>query len=230
MWLLLITPAAESLVGRWRAQHDVAARFGIPAHVTVRTPFLPPEHWRDPALSLLERFLPIDVTLSHLENRPGALVLVVKPDDGLREITKAVGLSWPTLPPHKANRADLAYHMTVVSDSEREHSFSDLESPCTPSAATRRRDRVVGIGGLSRRRSTVCRCRTDAINSSLGNLRPQVDAVWRLGCRVERQATDIAATTTGCVKESTATTARAFVESGERRSSPPLGSAAGSGR
>lgn len=114
MWLLLITPAAESLVGRWRAQHDVAARFGIPAHVTVRTPFLPPEHWRDPALSLLERFLPVDVTLSHLENRPGALVLVVKPDDGLREITKAVGLSWPTLPPHKANRADLAYHMTVV--------------------------------------------------------------------------------------------------------------------
>ena len=114
MWLLLITPEAESLVGRWRAEHDFAARFGIPAHVTVRTPFLPPEYWRDPALSLLERFLPIDVMLSRLEDRPGGLVLVVEPDNELREITEAVGLSWPMLPPHKDNRPDLAYHMTVV--------------------------------------------------------------------------------------------------------------------
>lgn len=114
MWLLLMTPDAESVVGRWRAEHDSAARFGIPAHVTVRTPFLAPEHWRDPALSSLDRFLPIDVTLAHLENRPGALVIVAEPDDELRAITEAVTLSWPTLPPHKGNRPDLAYHMTVV--------------------------------------------------------------------------------------------------------------------
>jgi hypothetical protein len=129
MWLLLITPDADSLVGRWRAEHDVAARFGIPAHVTVRTPFLQPECWRDPALSLLERFLPIDVTLSHLENRPGALVLIVEPDDELREITEAVGLAWPTLPPHKDNRPDLAYHMTVVrtaNDSIRSQAWEAL--------------------------------------------------------------------------------------------------------
>jgi 2'-5' RNA ligase superfamily len=114
VWLLLITPDAESLVGRWRAEHDYAARFGIPAHVTVRTPFLPPERWRDPAFSLLERFLPTDVTLARLENRPGGLVIVAEPDEGLREITEAVGLSCSTLPPHKDNRPDLAYHMTVV--------------------------------------------------------------------------------------------------------------------
>ncbi len=109
-----MTPDAESQVDPWRAEHDPAARFGIPAHVTVRTPFLPPEHWRDPALSLLERFLPIDVTLARLENRPGALVLLAEPDDELRAITEAVTLSWPTLPPNKGNRPDLAYHMTVV--------------------------------------------------------------------------------------------------------------------
>ena len=114
MWLLLITPDAESLVGRWRAEHDYAARFGIPAHVTVRTPFLPPERWRDPAFALLESFLPTDLTLAHLENRPGGLVIVVEPDDGLSEITEAVTRSWPALPPHKGNRPDLAYHMTVV--------------------------------------------------------------------------------------------------------------------
>jgi 2'-5' RNA ligase superfamily len=114
VWLVLITPEADSLVSRWRAEHDRAARFGIPAHVTVRTPFLPPERWRDPALSLLQRFLPTDVRLARLENRPGGLVILAEPDEGLREITEAVGLSWPTLPPHKGNRPDLAYHMTVV--------------------------------------------------------------------------------------------------------------------
>jgi hypothetical protein len=114
VWLLLITPDAEPLVGRWRAEHDDAARFGIPAHVTVRTPFLPPEQWRDPALSSLESFLPVEVTLARLEDRPGGLVVVVEPDDVLREITEAVGLQWPTLLPHKGNRPDLAYHITVV--------------------------------------------------------------------------------------------------------------------
>jgi hypothetical protein len=114
VWLLLITPDAEPLVGRWRAEHDAAARFGIPAHVTVRTPFLPPGQWQDPALSLLESFLPIEVRLARLEDRPGGLVVLVEPDDALREITEAVGLQWPTLPPHRDNRPDLAYHITVV--------------------------------------------------------------------------------------------------------------------
>jgi hypothetical protein len=114
VWLLLMTPDAEPLVDRWRADHDASARYGIGAHVTVRTPFLPPERWQDPALSSLENFLPTEVTLARLEDRPGALVLIADPDDALRAITEAATSSWPTLPPHKGNRPDLAYHMTVV--------------------------------------------------------------------------------------------------------------------
>jgi 2'-5' RNA ligase superfamily len=109
-----MTPEAESLVDPWRAEHDPAARFGIPAHVTVYTPFLPPEDWQDPALSLLERFLPTEVTLARLESRPGGLVILAEPHDNLGAITDAVRLTWPALPPHKGNRPDLAYHMTVV--------------------------------------------------------------------------------------------------------------------
>jgi hypothetical protein len=65
--------------------------------VTVRTPFLVPEQWRDPAVSLLERFLPLDMTLARLEERPEALVIIVEPDDELRGITEAVTAEWPTL-------------------------------------------------------------------------------------------------------------------------------------
>jgi 2'-5' RNA ligase len=114
VWLLLITPDAEPLVGDWRAEHDSAARYGIPAHVTVRSPFLPSELWADPTLSRLEKFLPMPLTLARLEDRPGALVIVVEPDDRLRELTDATTRAWPTLPPHKADRRTFAYHVTVV--------------------------------------------------------------------------------------------------------------------
>ena len=114
VWLLLVTPDAEPLVGSWRAEHDSAARFGIPAHVTVRSPFLPPERWADPSLSRLARFLPITVTLARIEDRPGALVIVAEPDDELRELTDATGRACPTLPPHKGDRRTFAYHITVV--------------------------------------------------------------------------------------------------------------------
>ena len=112
--LLLVTPDAEPLLGPWRADHDWAAQDGIPAHVTVRTPFLDPDGWADPSLRALARFLPLQVTLARLEDRPGALVVVVEPDDQLRALTQAVGALCPTLPPHKSDWSQFAYHLTVV--------------------------------------------------------------------------------------------------------------------
>ena len=114
MPLLLITPGAELLVAAWRAEHDWAARYGIPAHVTVRTPFLAPDRWRDPRLEALRQLLPVQLSLARLENRPGALVVLVEPDAELRRVSDAVGELWPELPPHRAEHAHVAYHVTVV--------------------------------------------------------------------------------------------------------------------
>jgi 2'-5' RNA ligase len=114
MPLLLLTPGADPLLGQWRAKHDWAARHGIPAHVTVRMPFLEPQEWGDLCPPALTQMLPIELTLARLEDRPGALVVVVEPDDALRDLTATVGALWPSLPPHKGDRADFAYHLTVV--------------------------------------------------------------------------------------------------------------------
>src|SRR4051812_28340455 len=117
MPLLLMTPDADPLVARWRADHDWAARFGVPAHVTVRMPFLQPDEWDDLSFADLGRFLPVELTLARLEERPGALVILVEPDEALRELTAAVGDLWPALPAqpaHKANFTRAAYHVTVV--------------------------------------------------------------------------------------------------------------------
>lgn len=138
MWLLLVTPDAEPLVGNWRAEHDWAARFGIPAHVTIRTPFLPPEEWTDPALSRLETFLPVGVTLARLEDRLGALVIVVEPDDELRELTDATTRAWPNLAPHKGDWATFAYHVTVARtrDDQVRASASEAIAPHLPLRVT----------------------------------------------------------------------------------------------
>ena len=40
--LLVPVPAAERAVGQYRARLDEAARDGVPAHITVLYPFLPP--------------------------------------------------------------------------------------------------------------------------------------------------------------------------------------------
>jgi 2'-5' RNA ligase superfamily len=129
MWLLLVTPDAEPLVGRWRVEHDWAARCGIPAHVTVRTPFLPSGRSLESGLEALHRLLPVDVTLARLEDRPGALVLLVEPDHELRDLTDAVSAEWPGMPTHKGGRPDVAYHVTVVrtkDDRVRTRAWDDI--------------------------------------------------------------------------------------------------------
>jgi 2'-5' RNA ligase len=164
MSLLLITPDAERLVARWRAEHDWAAGFGIPAHITVRSPFRPQLHSLEPGLTALERFLPFDVELARLENRPGALVVLVEPDTELRELTEAVSSVWPDLSPHKADWPDFAYHLTVVRTKDervREQTWREI-APQLPirvagtelwavEAAAKRREIAVVARSASRR-------------------------------------------------------------------------------
>jgi 2'-5' RNA ligase len=42
--LIAVVPEAEPVVGRHRAALDRVASWGVPAHITVLFPFLPPEH------------------------------------------------------------------------------------------------------------------------------------------------------------------------------------------
>ena len=53
--LLVPVPAAEPAVGQHRARLDEAARDGVPAHITVLYPFLPPAGIDEALLSSLGR-------------------------------------------------------------------------------------------------------------------------------------------------------------------------------
>jgi hypothetical protein len=53
--LLLAVPAAEAAVGPHRARLDSSALDGVPAHITVLYPFLPPAEIGPDALARLSR-------------------------------------------------------------------------------------------------------------------------------------------------------------------------------
>jgi hypothetical protein len=105
-------PEADAALSPWRALHDWTAAHGLLTHVTVRIPV--PVPLEPEIVDGLQELLPVEVTLARLENRPGALVAVVEPDEALRGLTAAVDALVPGLPPHRDARPDLAYHATVV--------------------------------------------------------------------------------------------------------------------
>jgi 2'-5' RNA ligase superfamily len=68
--VLVVVPEAESVVADYRADLDPAAGLGVPAHVTVLYPFVPPERVDDAVISALQRTVrsvaAFDVTFARL--------------------------------------------------------------------------------------------------------------------------------------------------------------------
>jgi len=153
--LLLMTPDAEPLVAEWRAEHDWTAAHGIGAHVTVRAPFfgVAAAQERDVERAL-GSFLPLQVTLARLEDRPGALVVLAEPDDALWELTDAASAAWPELGAHKDGRPDAAFHVTVVRtpDPALRRAAAEAIGPHLPAAVAGTELRVAertAAGGLA---------------------------------------------------------------------------------
>jgi 2'-5' RNA ligase len=55
--VLIPVPQADSVVGRWRHEHDPVAAAGVPAHVTLIVPWLPPAEIGGADLAELEEEL-----------------------------------------------------------------------------------------------------------------------------------------------------------------------------
>src|SRR5207247_1798174 len=98
--ILLPVPEAEPLVGPWRARYDAAAQTGVPAHVTLLYPFLPPDRIGPETLrGLTELFAsvaPFDFRLAETRRFPRILYLAPRPA-ARRAARGAVG--GPACPP-----------------------------------------------------------------------------------------------------------------------------------
>ena len=122
--VIVPVPQAEGIVGEHRARLDRAASWGVPAHVTVVHPFVPPDrlgagHLR--ALADAVRSVPrFDVVFAEVRWFGEDVVWVApRPDRGFRALIDAVTEAFPDFPPYGGVFDDPVPHLTIGAHADR---------------------------------------------------------------------------------------------------------------
>jgi 2'-5' RNA ligase len=119
--LIVEVPDAEAAVGRYRAELDVNASLGIPAHITIVAPFLPVGRLgaaeRDRLQRVFAAVSPFDFRLDRT-GWFGTTVLWLGPEDPapFRDLTDRVFAEFPDFPPFGGQFADVVPHLTIGLD------------------------------------------------------------------------------------------------------------------
>lgn len=127
--LIVEVPEAEPAVQRHRERLDASAPLGVPAHITVLFPFMPPGTIDPAVLTQLERlFAAISRFSFRLDHTDwfGDDVLWLAPHDSgpFRALTQHVYQAFPAFPPFEGQFDDVVPHLTVGHG----HSLSDLRA------------------------------------------------------------------------------------------------------
>ena len=141
--LLLPVPAAEPAVSHHRARLDEAPRDGVPAHVTVLYPFLPPAEISEPLLASLGRlfagFAAFEFTLDRI-GWFGEEVVWLGPRDPapFSALTSAAFTAFPCCPPYGGQHAVVVPHLTIghVGGPQALRAAAESVRPCLPIEAT----------------------------------------------------------------------------------------------
>jgi hypothetical protein len=116
--LIVEIPEAEPAVAWHRERLDGSARLGIPAHVTVLFPFMPPRAIGPAVLTGLEHLFAAASQFRFQFDRTawfGDEVLWLAPRDPepFRALTRAVVQAFPAFPPYEGQFGDSTPHLTV---------------------------------------------------------------------------------------------------------------------
>ena len=123
--LVIVVPDAEFLVEVVRSAHDPAAAAGIPPHITVLYPFLPPKQLsaagiQQEVASCFQQFVPFDFVLVSVKRFPGTLYVAPEPSELFRALTLRVWETFPGCPPYKGRHSHIIPHLTVASNAGEE--------------------------------------------------------------------------------------------------------------
>jgi 2'-5' RNA ligase len=115
--LLVPVPEAEPLVGRWRALHDPKAGSGVPAHITLVVPWLPPGEVGPEHLKQLDEIVaaqaPFDYVLDQVRwFGERVLWLSPSPAEPFKALTARLSEHFGT-PPWKGEFKEVVPHLTV---------------------------------------------------------------------------------------------------------------------
>jgi len=117
--VIVPVPVADPLVGEFRDDLDVAASWGVPAHITVLYPFVEPAQLSERVMAALATAVgplrAFDYRLDRTAWFGGdVLWLAPEPAQPFREFTTAVWRAFPEHPPYEGAHADSVPHLTVA--------------------------------------------------------------------------------------------------------------------
>jgi 2'-5' RNA ligase len=141
--LLLPVPAAEPAVGAHRARLDPSARDGVPAHVTVLYPFLPPAEIGPGALAELSALFagvpPFSFVLDRVRWFGDSVVwLGPSQESPFRALTELTAGAYPACPPYGGVYEDVVPHLTIgqAGDPAPLRAAAEAVRPLLPIATT----------------------------------------------------------------------------------------------
>jgi 2'-5' RNA ligase len=118
--LIVPVPALDPVVGRYRSSLDTAARWGVPAHVTVLYPFLDPvDATADETHTAVGRAVASVSAFDCAFERTAwfgqdVLWLAPVPAGPFAALTRAVWDAFPRTPPYGGTYDDVVPHLTVA--------------------------------------------------------------------------------------------------------------------
>ena len=125
---VLAGEAESSVIARFRDRFDPVAALGMPAHITVLYPFIPPDSIAGDVLGRLRGLFAshrvFAFSLREVRRFPGVLYLQPEPAEPFRALTRDVHAAFPAFPPYGGVHADIVPHLTFAHAS----SAKDLES------------------------------------------------------------------------------------------------------
>lgn len=138
--VLIPVPEAEVVVRRWRFDHDPSAPAGVPAHVTLLVPWVPPAELDDGHLAALDRLLadvaPFDFSLATVGwFGRSVLWLGPEPSQPFLELTGRLADRFDT-PPWEDMFDEVVPHLTVglAGDGDELAEVADTLRPSLPVA------------------------------------------------------------------------------------------------
>lgn len=131
--LIVEVPEAEPVVGRYRERLDGGAALGVPAHITVLFPFMPPADIDATVLArLADLFAAVPgfgFRLSRTDWFDDAVLWLAPDDPGpFRALTRRVAAAFPQFPPYGGQFDGSVPHLTVGNGHPRSELLAVEES------------------------------------------------------------------------------------------------------
>ena len=122
--MVVVVPDAEPIVGDLRARLDPTARIGVPAHITVLHPFIPPEAITQTDIQrvarVIGRAMAFRFRLVAAKCFPDALYLEPDPAQPFVALTEGMTRAFPQYPPYAGRYSSVIPHLTVARGTEAE--------------------------------------------------------------------------------------------------------------